>query len=43
MFSTEEMATIFHMPDMSVIAPTLQRVTAKRGSAPMNLPIELFQ
>lgn len=41
MFSTEEMATLFHIPDMNVVAPTLQRVAAKRGSAPMNLPIEI--
>lgn len=40
-FNTEELATVFHIPDMSVIAPTLARVAAKRGSAPMNLPIEL--
>lgn len=40
MFSTEELATVFHIPDMNVIAPTLQRVAAKRGGAPMNLPIE---
>lgn len=39
-FSIEEMATVFHIPDMNVVAPTLQRVAAKRGSAPMNLPIE---
>jgi hypothetical protein len=41
MLSTEEMATVFHLPDMSVIAPNLQRVAAKRGSAPMNLPVDL--
>jgi hypothetical protein len=40
MFSAEEMATVFHIPDMGVVAPTMQRVAAKRGSAPMNLPIE---
>jgi hypothetical protein len=40
MFSIEELATVFHIPDMNVVAPTLQRVAAKRGSAPMNLPIE---
>lgn len=39
--STEEMATVFHIPDMNVVAPTLQRVAAKRGSAPMNLPIDI--
>lgn len=40
MFSTEEMATVFHIPDMTVIAPNLQRVAAKRSNAPMNLPID---
>lgn len=40
LLSTEEMATVFHMPDMSVIAPTMTRVAAKRGGAPVNLPIQ---
>lgn len=39
-FSAEELATIFHMPDMNVMAPSLSRVDAKRGGAPSNLPIE---
>lgn len=38
--STEELATMYHLPDMSVVAPTLQRVEAKHGGAPMNLPVE---
>lgn len=38
--SSEELATVFHLPDMSVVAPTLARVSAKRGSAPTNLPIQ---
>ncbi|HBP01301.1 MAG TPA: hypothetical protein DD454_03770 [Candidatus Moranbacteria bacterium] len=38
--STEELATVFHLPDMSVVAPTLARVDSKRGGAPGNLPIE---
>lgn len=38
--STAELATIFHMPDMSVVAPGFIRVDAKRGGAPSNLPIE---
>ena len=38
--STEELATIFHLPDMNVMAPSLNRVEAKRGGAPSNLPIE---
>jgi len=38
--STEELATIFHLPDMSVVAPALSRVDSKRSGAPGNLPIE---
>ncbi|EKE19029.1 MAG: hypothetical protein ACD_9C00162G0002, partial [uncultured bacterium] len=38
--SSEELATLFHLPDMNVMAPTLPRVEAKRGGAPANLPIE---
>lgn len=38
--STEELATVFHLPDMSVMAPSLTKVEAKRGGAPSNLPIE---
>lgn len=38
--STEELATVFHMPDMNVLAPSLLRVEAKRGGAPANLPVE---
>mgnify|MGYP000701652969 CR=1 FL=1 len=37
--STEELATLFHMPDMSVMAPAFSRVAAKRSTAPSNLPI----
>lgn len=37
--STEELATIFHMPDMSVMAPSFTRVAAKQATAPSNLPI----
>lgn len=37
--STEELATLFHMPDMSVMAPSFTRVAAKRATAPSNLPI----
>jgi hypothetical protein len=36
--STEELATVFHLPDMAVVSPFLRRVAAKRGSAPSNLP-----
>lgn len=38
--SAEEMATVFHLPDMNVVAPTLARVSAKRGNAPTNLPVQ---
>lgn len=38
--SSEELATVFHLPDMNVMAPSLSRVEAKRGGAPSNLPIE---
>lgn len=38
--STSELATMFHLPDMSVVAPSITRVEAKRGGAPTNLPIE---
>ncbi len=38
--STEELATVYHMPDMSVVSPSLSFVEAKRGSAPPNLPVE---
>lgn len=38
--SSTELATLFHMPDMSVLAPALLRTGSKRGSAPVNLPVE---
>jgi hypothetical protein len=38
--STAELATVFHIPDMAIVAPSLTRVAAKRGGAPTNLPIE---
>lgn len=40
LFSSEELATIFHIPDMGVLAPSLTRVSAKRGGAPANLPLQ---
>lgn len=36
--STEELATVFHMPDMSVKSPSVQRTDSRRGGAPSNLP-----
>jgi len=38
--STEELATVFHLPDMSVVAPSLPRVDSRLGGAPANLPVE---
>ncbi len=38
--SSEELATLYHLPDMAVTTPTMTRVAAKRGGAPANLPVE---
>lgn len=38
--NTEELATVFHLPNMNVITPTLHKIETKTGSAPANLPIE---
>jgi hypothetical protein len=38
--NSEELATIYHMPDMSVASPSISRVEAKTGGAPLNLPVE---
>ncbi len=40
LLSSAELATVFHIPDMAVIAPTMARVAAKRGGAPSNLPVQ---
>jgi hypothetical protein len=37
--SAEELATMFHPPDMSVVNPSVPRVPAKRSGAPANLPV----
>ncbi len=37
-FSTEEMATLFHPPGLVAVTPTLNRVTSTRAEAPPNLP-----
>lgn len=38
-----ELATIYHFPSKTVKAPTVQRVEAKKGEAPFNLPIAMDQ
>ncbi|MEK7195833.1 MAG: hypothetical protein AAB659_01165 [Patescibacteria group bacterium] len=38
-YSVEELATIYHPPTTYVGAPNLKHLEAKKGSAPMNLPI----
>ena len=38
-FSTKELATLYHFPDMGVKSPSIRRVDSKLGSAPSNLPI----
>src|SRR3990167_2320403 len=37
--TSESLASIFHVPDITVKAPRLPRTLAKKGSAPANLPI----
>ena len=37
--TTEEMATVYHFPDVSIHTPTLPRVESKKGEPPTNLPI----
>ena len=36
--STEEIATLFHIPGVSSTTPTLPRVSSRKGDAPSNLP-----
>jgi len=38
--NTEELATIYHFPNITVKAPLVSRTQAKRASAPMALPLE---
>lgn len=38
--NSEELATIYHMPDMSAMSPAIARVEAKKGGPPSNLPVE---
>lgn len=37
--TTEELATLFHVPGQVVGVPTLRRIESKRGEAPSNLPV----
>jgi hypothetical protein len=37
-FTSEELATMFHMPGKVALTPTLDRVPSVRGEAPANLP-----
>lgn len=37
--SSEGLASMFHIPDITVKAPRLPRTLAKKGSAPANLPV----
>lgn len=39
-FSTKELATLFHFPNMEVKAPSVTLIQSKRGTAPANLPVE---
>lgn len=39
MLTTEELATIFHIPGSVAQTPTLQRIESSRASAPSNLPV----
>ncbi|MDI6777925.1 MAG: hypothetical protein QMD77_01935 [Patescibacteria group bacterium] len=38
--NTEELATIWHLPDMSAVSPSIARIEAKKSGAPLNLPVE---
>ncbi|MFA5961991.1 MAG: hypothetical protein WC848_04890 [Parcubacteria group bacterium] len=40
LFSTKELATMFHFPDLSVKSHAITQTTSKLGAAPSNLPVE---
>lgn len=42
-FTSEELATIYHLPGRVALTPTLDRVPSTRGEAPSNLPTGEFQ
>ncbi|OJI08051.1 MAG: hypothetical protein COX02_01375 [Candidatus Vogelbacteria bacterium CG22_combo_CG10-13_8_21_14_all_37_9] len=37
--TTEELATLFHIPGQVATTPTLERIPSKRGEPPVNLPV----
>ncbi|OGI17502.1 MAG: hypothetical protein A3J63_04385 [Candidatus Moranbacteria bacterium RIFCSPHIGHO2_02_FULL_40_12b] len=37
--SSEELATVYHFPYKSVVAPSITKAVSKRGQAPANLPV----
>jgi len=37
--STEELATVYHIPSHAVETPTLSRIQSATGEAPINLPM----
>jgi hypothetical protein len=37
--STEELATVYHIPSRSIETPGLTRIHSATGEAPANLPI----
>ncbi|MBU2564583.1 hypothetical protein KKA23_03325 [Patescibacteria group bacterium] len=39
--STEELATVFHIPNVFVESETMEKLEAKKGSPPSGLPVEL--
>ena len=38
-FTTEELATLFHIPGQVAVTPTLGRIPSTRSQAPTNLPV----
>ena len=38
-FTTEELATMYHFPGQVVSTPTITRITSKKAEAPSNLPV----
>lgn len=41
--TTEELATIFHIPGKVISTPTLERIPSKRSEAPANLPTGTYE